>query len=124
MHRRQFIHAAAAGALALGLPAASWPPALPPNPHVLARPELLGMLGEVHVRAIGLHYRKSLPDAGDVEAMRTAIMMNAEYGPALPEQLRQQIRGDFGAGRTLLIDGWVLSVTEARQCALFSLLSP
>jgi len=32
-----------------------------------------------------------------------------------------QIRGDFAAGRTVVIDGWVLSVTEARQAALFSL---
>jgi hypothetical protein len=32
-----------------------------------------------------------------------------------------QIRDDFTAGRTVVVDGWVLSVTEARQAALFSL---
>jgi hypothetical protein len=33
------------------------------------------------------------------------------------------IRDDFAAGRTVLVDGWVLSVTEARQAALYSLRS-
>ena len=28
---------------------------------------------------------------------------------------------DFEAGRTVLVSGWVLSQTEARQCALYSL---
>ncbi len=28
---------------------------------------------------------------------------------------------DFKANRTVVVDGWVLSATEARQCALFSL---
>jgi hypothetical protein len=32
------------------------------------------------------------------------------------------IQRDFAEGRTVLLDGWVLSVTEARQCALYSLL--
>jgi len=33
-----------------------------------------------------------------------------------------RIRDDFGAGRTVVVDGWLLSVTEARQCALYSTL--
>jgi hypothetical protein len=33
------------------------------------------------------------------------------------------VRGDFAHGRTVIVDGWILSVTEARQCALFSLLA-
>jgi hypothetical protein len=31
------------------------------------------------------------------------------------------VQRDFAAGRTVMLDGWVLAVTEARQCALFSL---
>jgi hypothetical protein len=33
------------------------------------------------------------------------------------------VRRDFDTGRTVLVNGWVLSATEARQCALFSLLA-
>jgi hypothetical protein len=35
---------------------------------------------------------------------------------------RALVARDFADGHTVLVDGWVLSVTEARQCALFSLL--
>jgi hypothetical protein len=40
-----------------------------------------------------------------------------------PRSIDRQVTDDFAAGRTAVVDGWVLSVTEARQCALFSLLS-
>lgn len=47
---------------------------------------------------------------------------------ASPEQmtdgLRHCIREDFKAGRTVTIDGWVLSETETRLCALKTLLAP
>lgn len=32
-----------------------------------------------------------------------------------------RIRGDFAAGRTVLLDGWVLSRTEAELCARVAL---
>ena len=35
--------------------------------------------------------------------------------------LDQKIQKDFETGNTVIIKGWILSVTEARQCALFSL---
>jgi hypothetical protein len=36
-------------------------------------------------------------------------------------QLEQQITVDYQSGNTVLLNGWLLSKTEARQCALFSL---
>src|SRR5438094_10293475 len=33
------------------------------------------------------------------------------------------VEQDFAIGRTMVLQGWVVSVTEARQSALFSLLS-
>jgi len=35
--------------------------------------------------------------------------------------LDERVRQDFKTNNTIVVDGWVLSVTEARQCALFSL---
>ena len=40
---------------------------------------------------------------------------------ALQEKMQQKVRADFENGETLVIQGWVLSQTEARQCALYSL---
>jgi hypothetical protein len=34
---------------------------------------------------------------------------------------RQEIREDFGAGRTVTVAGWMFSETEARICALAAL---
>jgi hypothetical protein len=31
------------------------------------------------------------------------------------------VRADFAAGRVIAVRGWLLSRTEARRCALFSL---
>lgn len=124
MHRRQFIETAVVGALALGLPGASSLAAPVPDLHALARPGLLTMLGEAPVRAIGRRYREGFPEASDAAALRTAILVHGESGPAHPGWLQQQIHDDFAAGRTVLLDGWMLSITEARQCALFSLLYP
>jgi len=39
------------------------------------------------------------------------------------EQLMQKIKKDFETDRTIEIDGWILSETEAEQCALFSLIN-
>jgi hypothetical protein len=39
----------------------------------------------------------------------------------LATTLDQQIKNDFITGNMVMVDGWILSVTEARQCALFSL---
>ncbi len=40
------------------------------------------------------------------------------------QQIDSQVKQDYAAGRTVIVDGWVLSLTEARQCALFSLQKP
>jgi hypothetical protein len=34
----------------------------------------------------------------------------------------RRVQADFDQGRTVMLRGWILSQTEARQCALFSLL--
>ena len=40
---------------------------------------------------------------------------------AISELLEQKIQQEFKDGRIVIEDGWVLSETEARQCALFSM---
>jgi hypothetical protein len=40
------------------------------------------------------------------------------------EQITGKIKADFAAGRTITLEGWVISITEARQCALNSIQMP
>jgi hypothetical protein len=91
----------------------------------LARPELLGAVGGSVVRAIGEKYRAMTRGAEDVESLRAAIARSRPWdvqylGHRLT--LGEQARADFEEGRTVVVNGWILSVTEARQCAIFSLL--
>ena len=128
MDRRHFITRAAAGTLALGLPGATWQTGPSENLQTLARPALLDMLGARRVRDLGVHYRKMYSTECDADILSAAIvgsdMPALTDASALHSYLEVTIRGDFAAGRTVLLKGWVLSVTEARQCALFSLIYP
>jgi len=87
------------------------------------RPQLLAMLGAERVRQLGAHYRASTPSENSATALRAAL--SRAHGLRIPfnksASLDDQIRDDFAGGRTVVVDGWVLSVTEARQAALFSL---
>lgn len=127
--RRQFLRITVAGAVTsvagplVGAPAAS------DDPHALwalAHPDLLVVLGAQRVSAIGARYREASPSESDPEALRAAIAVTtAQSRPAgdygQPD-LSALIARDFAEERAVIIDGWVLSITEARQCALFSLL--
>ena len=68
-----------------------------------------------------------MPSENSAAALHAAISDTERQGIRLPRFGRawidDQVRDDFAAGRTVLVGGWVLSVTEARQCALFSLVS-
>ena len=87
------------------------------------RPQLLVMLGPERVRQLGAHYRASTPSENSAGALRAAL--SSGHGPRIPfikrGSFEDQIRDDFATGRTVVVDGWVLSLTEARQAALFSL---
>ncbi len=91
----------------------------------LARPAVLALLGPVRVREIGVRYRQTVPAERAAPALRAAL---ANDGDALRlpwskrQSLAERISSDFAAGRTVVVNGWLLSTTEARQCALFSLL--
>jgi hypothetical protein len=85
-----------------------------PHTNVLAQSALLASLGEDCVRTIGQTYRNRYPDENSAEILVGMI------GAA--NTLDARIRREFASEDTVLLDGWVLSRTEARQGALFSIL--
>jgi hypothetical protein len=93
--------------------------------RVLARPQLLEMLGPERVWEIGSRYRTTVPNENTEAALQSAITGSRDQGFTVSslwrDPIEQQIRDDFAAGRTVIVNGWVLSTTEARQSALFSL---
>jgi hypothetical protein len=93
---------------------------------------LAGMLPHADSAArLGRRYLHGKPREADAATLVTLI--SSARGPALPpisattdEALRadldERIRHDFIIGNTVAVDGWLLSITEARLCALVSLL--
>ena len=116
LDRRRFLQVAAIGVIAAVLE----PACADDRNDAIDHPQLLDLLGPERVREIGTHYRAATPAESNADALRAAISKPASRFP-LPPSRSSRIRDDFESGRTVLVDGWVLSVTEARQAALFSL---
>lgn len=123
MKRRQFLGLAAtsASALVCQSKSASAPAS---NLAQFAQPRLLQMLRDpALIRHLGRRYRELHPAEDSQGLLAGAI------GAVAPEsifaerelQVDTAVQRDFAAGRTVMLDGWVLAVTEARQCALYSL---
>jgi hypothetical protein len=81
------------------------------------------MLGPERVREIGAQYRAARPTENTAVVLRDAISNSAHlHFPWISyPSVAEQIRDDFSGGRTVVVSGWVLSETEARQCALYLL---
>ena len=113
LDRRQFLCAAAGAAITvIGLRRAD----RDPDARDLAYPELLVALGAETVREIGQSYRALVPEESDTTTLEAALR-------AARSTTENPVRADFEAGRVIVVRDWVLSRTEARQCALFSLRS-
>ncbi|HEY2377889.1 MAG TPA: hypothetical protein VGH98_18090 [Gemmatimonadaceae bacterium] len=122
--RRQFLRYL--GATALGVAATGCKLGSEYDVRSLAQPEVLATLGVAEVRNIGQRYRTLNPSEASVNAIREAILgsrpLAARLGLINPP-VAALVRGDFEHGRTVALDGWILSVTEARQCALLASLT-
>ena len=91
-----------------------------------ARPPLLELLDAERVREIGEQYRAQVAAEDDRDILRRLI--------AGPEPRRTPIwrqpswtsrsRQEYAQRQVVILHGWVLSLTEARQCALFTLVAP
>jgi hypothetical protein len=95
--------------------------------RTLARPEFLSSIcNTVTVGEIGAAYLEMFPSEKKQDQLADLLLADST-GQSIPKtadlplQLHQNITEDFNRGKTVIINGWVLSQTEARQCALFYL---
>lgn len=116
MNRRFFVQTMTAAMAALsGTPSAMTPPG---GLSTLANPALTAFLGGHDcILRIGLAYRHRFPEESDPEMLARAVRSSMN-GDAI---LEDTIARDFTLGDTVLLDGWLLARTEARQAALYSL---
>ena len=131
MKRREFIGIAAAGAAGMVVPGVARDGA---SAHFdFAPPGLLAFLPEDVVRELGRRYLETVPAENDAMVLRKELSIGASTEPAgwnvashlgakpPHTSLAILVQRDFATGRTVILNGWILSLTEARQCALFSL---
>lgn len=130
LSRREFLAlAAAAGATLLvrsRLPAIS---ALWRARRDLWGAQLVALLAHREsARIVGLEYLRKYPHESDAGLLLDRIVaagggaaILGVSGRSLRVRLDQTIREDFAAERVVILSGWVLSVTEARLCALATL---
>ena len=85
---------------------------------------LLSIMSEDEIKELGNSYIQSFPNEANVDVLKTLIVQNKNIPSKklIDQKVKFEIKDDFVKGDTLILNGWVLSITEARQCALYSLI--
>ncbi|MGZ3777630.1 MAG: hypothetical protein ACXVIY_02405 [Mucilaginibacter sp.] len=123
MERRVFVKLSAFTALALSVPFAE---GCAHKSEPLALPLLFSHFADKNtITQTGLAYRKMFENENSQSALGEVLSANGPTmdADALRLALAKQVKQDFVMGKIVTVDGWVLSVTEARQCALFSIVN-
>ena len=125
MDRRTFLQISAVGAVAMTLPMV----------HCKTKPSdllefpgtLSSICDEKTIRELGQAYLLKFPGENKSSSLQDLLMEGHEDkkgtddADAIAAMLDKKIHEDFKTSKTVIIKGWVLSLTEARQCALYSL---
>ncbi|NNE02858.1 MAG: hypothetical protein HKN52_06790 [Eudoraea sp.] len=123
MNRRTFVFLGATGILATSIPLACSQINNVKYDPLLAEPQSLSaLLDYEQITAIGNKYLEKTTGETNVRSLvkhLTDGISDSKTGLAIA--LEAKIKTDFKKQNTVMVDGWVLSVTEARQCALSSL---
>jgi hypothetical protein len=122
MDRKKFMVLSGFGLAALSLPVGCQFARKREQLAVLARPlELSQVCDTATLLSVGARYRERRAEENDEELL-FELLLSGYSGPpdSLAQLLLDRIRADYQNNDTLILEGWLLSRTEARQCALLS----
>lgn len=97
------------------------------NDDPIINPQLSNFLDQEQIHLIGIAYITQNPLENTRKILSNLIIegcsqgLNFSKGKLSKNSISNKIKADFNNGSTTLCNGWVLSITEARQCALLSL---
>lgn len=129
MDRRTFVRVSVGGAAYFLLPLTSCNSGDPELRHKLSTPRSLSRIHDTTtLRELGEQYRQRVPAENQESRLVDLLMTNAKGEPVprssdsafLQDSLKERIEYDFMTDDIVVIQGWVLATTEARQCALLS----
>src|SRR4030095_16038847 len=130
MKRRTFVWLATGASVSFYLPHFYCRPKTNRFTKNLSRPVALQHICDSKtIMEIGKAYQQQAKNENDEPALKKLLSTNEQGKPinetmdssSIAAILNQKIQQDFQQNRIVVANGWVLSVTEARQCALFSL---
>jgi hypothetical protein len=96
------------------------------TPHTpLNTPDFLAAICDSQtIRKIGTDYRTTTTNESREDQLTDLLAIGLDQNKDQTEQLTTKIKADFAASRTVTLEGYVISITEARQCALYSIQLP
>jgi hypothetical protein len=124
MHRRTFIHLSAYTAIALTLPLVD--SCSPLTDKALEQPLFFSHLVDLKtIKETGKAYLKLIPSEKDQATLTSLLLGNdtSKDKKSIQKLLDSRVKQDFETNKIVTAAGWVLSITEARQCALYSILN-
>ena len=98
----------------------------------LAQPKFLSLLCDRStIHMLGRAYLKLKPNETRVDVLLNDLLPKESHRVFLKKldmtkaesQIEKRIKHDFDTDNIVVVQGWVLSVTEARQCAFFSMIN-
>ena len=126
MERRQFIGLSAYLAATVAIPLLDSCTTANNDAAVGEPVVLLHIINAKSVVETGRAYLKQFPDENSAEKLRKLLLdKNAPLSSgakAIHAYFDTKTVNDFDTGQIVIVNGWVLSRTEARQSALFSIL--
>jgi hypothetical protein len=123
MNRRKFLLLGTAGVAALSCSFGYYYYSnTTPSGNNLAKPySLLQIMEPSTISDIGKKYLGTMPAEKNRKVLTQLLQDLESPGSSVSEFIPAAIRNDFTANRLVIVNGWVLSQTEARQCALYFL---
>jgi hypothetical protein len=114
MKRRNLILLASTGMVAIALPAAYFKYEADKREDLIMPLPLTDILDVKTLRRIGKQYRLQFPKEAGPERLLELLLQDN------PKDINLKIQQDYDNNRVVVLEGWILSVTEGRQSALFS----
>jgi hypothetical protein len=124
MERRTFVRLSAYTAMALALPLAD-SCTTGSKEKAIAQPLLFSHIADVKaINEAGNAYRKLAPGEDNRDILTKLLLGNntTTDSSSIQTLLDNRVKQDFRSGKTVTVTGWIMSETEARQCALYSIL--
>ncbi len=126
MKRRNFVLVSIAGAAAVAVPSYYFWNKNDLKDDPAQYPVVLASFLEYDTLArLGESYLKRFPDERGRDTLLNALFNHKSIErDHLENYLKKQIKQDYCQERIVQLDGWIFSLTEARQCALLYLSIP